>query len=99
MIGDIADRTPNASKDDICNALGLDQSIGSVCMRPGLPYGGPCYPRDNRALAHYAQVVGVRADIPLATDAYNEYHSNVIVETLLKSGQEQVPMRMTRSNS
>lgn len=35
MIGDIADRTPGANKDDIADALGCDDSIGRKCIRPG----------------------------------------------------------------
>ena len=70
LIGDIADRTPGADKHDICRALGRDTSIGPKCLRPGFGFGGPCYPRDNRALAQYAASVGIRATIPEATDAH-----------------------------
>jgi len=54
MIGDLADRTPGAEKHEICDALKKDRSMGPICMTPGYGYGGPCYPRDNKALATYA---------------------------------------------
>ena len=36
-----------------------DRSIGPIGMRPGYGYGGPCYPRDNQALALYARQIGI----------------------------------------
>ena len=86
LIGDIADRTPGADKHDICRALGRDTSIGPKCLRPGFGFGGPCYPRDNRALAQYAASVGIRATIPEATDAYNELHHDLMAATILARG-------------
>ena len=88
MIGDIADRTPGADKFDICNALGMDASIGPKCIRPGYGYGGPCYPRDNRALAKYAESIGIEATIPVASDKYNEFHHDVMASELLERGDD-----------
>ena len=59
MIGDIADLTPNANKYDILSAVGCDSRIGSKCLIPGYAFGGPCFPRDNRALSYYANSFGV----------------------------------------
>lgn len=84
MIGDIADATAGADKYDICRALGMDASIGAVCMRPGYGYGGPCYPRDNRALGVYAASVGIKATISQATDEYNELHHDRMAAQLVK---------------
>ena len=55
MIGDIADRTKGADKFDILKAVGQDSRIGDKCLMPGYGYGGPCFPRDNRALGWYAK--------------------------------------------
>lgn len=82
MIGDLADRTPGAEKHEICNALKKDRSIGSICMTPGYGYGGPCYPRDNKALSIYARQVGIRPLLPVATDEYNDLHHSLMVEEL-----------------
>jgi len=85
MIGDIADRTEGAEKHEICNALKADRSIGPICMTPGYGFGGPCYPRDNKALAKYAEKVGVAPLIPKATDDYNDIHHEIM--TKLQLGQ------------
>jgi UDPglucose 6-dehydrogenase len=83
MIGDIADRTQGAEKHEICNALKSDKSIGPICMTPGYGFGGPCYPRDNKALALYAKAVGVEPLIPKATDDYNDvHHANMTLNLL-----------------
>ena len=66
MIGDIADRTEGAEKKEICNTLKLDRSIGPISMTPGYGFGGPSYPRDNKAM--YARQLGIQPLIPIATD-------------------------------
>jgi hypothetical protein len=56
--------------------------IGSKYLKPGYGFGGPCFPRDNRALAGHAQAVGVDAMIPLSTDRYNKYHTKLMAEEM-----------------
>ena len=85
MIGDIADRTEGAEKHEICDALKTDRSIGSICMTPGYGFGGPCYPRDNKALALYANQLGVQPLIPIATDEYNAFHHGLMVDAFEKN--------------
>jgi UDPglucose 6-dehydrogenase len=55
MIGDIADKTSGADKFDILAAVGHDSRIGTKCLLPGYGFGGPCFPRDNRARGWYAK--------------------------------------------
>src|ERR1700733_2150050 len=83
MIADIADNTPAADKVAILEAVGLDRRIGSLCLKPGYGFGGPCWPRDNRALGSYARQCGVEPLIPDATDASNKLHTQYMVEKLL----------------
>ena len=89
MIGDIADRTPGANKFEICNALKSDRSIGPICMTPGYGFGGPCYPRDNKAFAIYAAQLGVKALIPVATDDYNDFHHKLMACQLDEQTQDE----------
>merc|ERR1712146_24947 len=88
MVGDIADRTPGADKNELLAAVGADSRIGGKCLRPGYGFGGPCFPRDNRALGGYAEMVGVPPLIPKATDAYNRVHSEFQAEALLAKNQD-----------
>ena len=83
MIGDIADATPGAQKDDILRAVGSDSRVGNKCILPGYGFGGPCFPRDNRALGTYARSVGVEPTLCDATDEYNRLHAEIMTKTLL----------------
>jgi UDPglucose 6-dehydrogenase len=69
---------------DIVNAaVGRDSRIGNKYLRSGGPYGGPCFPRDNRALAYVAKTVSVHPYIPIATDMVNDQTLNRILGTIL----------------
>lgn len=83
MIGDIADATIGADKFDILKAVGEDSRIGRKCILPGYGFGGPCFPRDNRALGMYARKVGIKPTICEATDEYNRLHAEVMAKALL----------------
>ena len=54
MIGDLL-KSKNCNPDVVLNAIGTDSRIGSKCFKYGFGYGGPCLPRDNRALYYYVK--------------------------------------------
>ncbi len=56
----------------VCAAVGADPHIGSGYLGPGLPFGGPCYPRDNPAMAAAATTAGIPAILAQAVEAANE---------------------------
>lgn len=82
-IADIADRTPGADKHAILAALGSDQRVGPQCLRPGYGFGGPCFPRDNRAFGAYARSVGIEPVLCEATDKANQLHAQAMTQQLL----------------
>jgi len=86
MIGDVADKTPGADKNDILTAVGSDKRIGYRYLEPGYSYGGPCFPRDNRALGGYIEKIGIPPLIPRATDEMNKLHTKFQARQLLDSG-------------
>lgn len=88
MIGDIADVTPNADKYDILSAVGCDSRIGSKCLIPGYAYGGPCFPRDNRALGYYAKTIGIIPMLPEATDKINNMHTEKQIQDYIDKGKD-----------
>jgi nucleotide sugar dehydrogenase len=85
MIGDLADITPGADKFDILNAVGSDKRVGHKYLKPGYAYGGPCFPRDNRALGGYIKKMGLEPLIPEATDRSNKLHNDFQAQQLLDS--------------
>jgi UDPglucose 6-dehydrogenase len=68
----IAEQFPKADINMILDAIGTDTRIGHKYLRPGLSYGGPCFPRDNRLLAFAAREVGMEAPLAEASDRTNE---------------------------
>jgi len=84
MIGDIADRY-NCEAERILEAIGTDSRIGKKYLKPGFGFGGPCFPRDNKALAKCAEEVGVSAEISKATDKMNKLHLGYQVDLIIKN--------------
>jgi UDPglucose 6-dehydrogenase len=84
-IADIAASTPGADADAILAAVGADSRVGQKCLKPGYGFGGPCFPRDNEALGHYAASIGREPLLPRATDAANAAHRAFQVEQLLRA--------------
>jgi UDPglucose 6-dehydrogenase len=52
--------------------LGSDSRIGHKCLAGSLAYGGPCFPRDNKAFASVARRLGCEAKLAIATDEVNQ---------------------------
>lgn len=90
MVSNIADNTPNANKDDILPAVGSDSRIGEKCLMPGFGFGGPCFPRDNRALGTHARNVGVNPCVSDATDQFNKLHADYIAARMIKTTATEV---------
>ncbi len=75
MLAELCSRVRGGDIDAVTTALGMDARIGSRYLKGGLGYGGPCFPRDNRALSRFAESIGVEAPIPRATHAANLGHT------------------------
>lgn len=73
MIGDIT-LAVGGNPHKVLKAIGEDSRIGNKYLGYGFGYGGPCFPRDNRALAAFAGDIGVKAAISLASDSSNKDH-------------------------
>lgn len=74
MVSDLCDEA-GANKHTVLNAIGADSRIGRKYFQPGLSFGGPCFPRDTRALKQLMDQHGVPSDILKATTEYNHYHN------------------------
>jgi len=76
----IAEQFPKADINMILDAIGTDTRIGHKYLRPGLSFGGPCFPRDNRLLAYAARQVGMEAPLAEASDRTNELTKSNLFE-------------------
>jgi len=74
MIGD-ALRTCGQDAEPALEFIGSDARIGNKCLKYGWGYGGPCFPRDNRALSTFLREVGSYDYLPVAAHESNERHA------------------------
>lgn len=80
MLARLCEAFPGADADAVSAALGLDSRIGGKYLRGAISYGGPCFPRDNRALARVAASVGVPVNLPEETDRFNRWQLAWLVD-------------------
>lgn len=72
FISELCDLNGNSSANEVLEAIGSDKRIGRAYLKPGTPFGGPCFPRDNVALARFGESIGASASLPLVVHEYNE---------------------------
>jgi len=71
MLARLCEKLPEADVNVVTDALGLDTRIGPKYLKGAVSYGGPCFPRDNRAFAALASRVGASSGLAEATDIFN----------------------------
>ena len=88
MIGDIVISSGGDPKT-VLSAIGEDTRIGPKYLGYGYGYGGPCFPRDNRALAIYAKDLGIDALISIASDESNADHLDYQVKQFIENNDKE----------
>ncbi len=73
MIADMCDHLADADADVVTRAVGGDSRVGRKYLKGAIGYGGPCFPRDNKAFAALGRKLGVNAELAEATDKINEH--------------------------
>lgn len=71
MLARLCEQLPEADVDVVTSALGSDSRIGRKYLKGAIGYGGPCFPRDNVALAVLGRRLGASVALPEATDLAN----------------------------
>lgn len=82
-IGDLA-RQAGANEEQILSAIGSDSRVGGKYLKYGFGFGGPCFPRDNRALQKFADQIGQALPLSAATDEVNDAHLQHQVKELME---------------
>lgn len=70
----------------ILTFVGLDSRIGSKSLLPGMPFGGPCFPRDNRMFQFVADKYNVVPHLAEATDSINFDRLHQLVRQVAEDG-------------
>ena len=71
-----------ANVDMVRKGIGADTRIGSRFLYPGCGYGGSCFPKDVKALAHTAREYGYTMGVIEAVEAVNERQKEIVVKKL-----------------
>jgi UDPglucose 6-dehydrogenase len=69
---------------EVARGMGLDQRIGSSFLRPGIGYGGSCFPKDVSALKMLAGNSGYHFQLLGAVIEVNELQKRRVVQKLQK---------------
>lgn len=77
----ICDRL-GADVNEVAAGMGYDKRIGRAFLNAGLGYGGSCFPKDVRALAHMADEAGLHPQLLDAVMSINEDQRLVVVDKL-----------------
>lgn len=85
QLAEICAGIPNADADVVSKAIGCDTRIGSKYIKAGTAFGGPCFPRDNRAYQYAAKLAGTDAPLAAATDTINLRQTNRLVQMITKN--------------
>ena len=78
---------------DVRRGIGHDARIGFQFLMPGVGYGGSCFPKDVRALAHLAQQFGLNPHMLLAVDAVNNAQKLTLVNRIVSHWGEDLSGR------
>jgi UDPglucose 6-dehydrogenase len=69
--------------DTVTKAIGLDSRIGSKYMKAASPYGGPCFPRDTRAMTYLFDKASIKWSLSNTTENLNKNHIEFITHKIL----------------
>jgi UDPglucose 6-dehydrogenase len=73
-----------ADVSEVARGIGLDQRIGSHFLRPGIGYGGSCFPKDVSALKQLAGNSGYHFQLLTSVIEVNELQKRRVIAKLQK---------------
>lgn len=71
-----------ANVDMVRKGIGSDSRIGNKFLYPGCGYGGSCFPKDVKALAHTAREYGYTMGVIEAVEEVNARQKEIVVKKL-----------------
>ncbi|MGB2711299.1 MAG: UDP-glucose/GDP-mannose dehydrogenase family protein [Conexibacter sp.] len=86
FINEIANVCEETGADvlEVARGMGLDQRIGQSFLRPGIGYGGSCFPKDVSALKQLAGNSGYHFQLLTAVIEVNELQKRRVISKLQK---------------
>ena len=83
MMAELCEKISGADIDVVSRILESDHRVGKNLLSGGLSYGGPCLPRDNKAIRYFFRKILKKEDFLVkSADDYNNTNEDRIIETL-----------------
>jgi UDPglucose 6-dehydrogenase len=84
FINEIANLCESVGADvhQIARGIGLDNRIGKKFLHPGPGFGGSCFPKDTRSIAHYAKAASSPLEIVEAVIRVNERQHALMIDKI-----------------
>jgi GDP-mannose 6-dehydrogenase len=76
----------------IMDLLGQDTrlNVSTYYLQPGNPFGGPCLPKDVRALTHHGRIQGMQLPVLESLLPSNDRHQQHLLQLIAESGQREI---------
>jgi len=87
QIAMLCHKTPHANAGDVLGAIGDDSRIGHKYFSPGVWPGGPCFPRDCRALSVHAAAVGCPSLLIDGVDVFTNVMAHWLAAHVMEQGE------------
>lgn len=81
MLLSVCSEVPGANVDRVTGALA--HRMGRRFFKGAVPYGGPCWPRDNEAFSVFMEAIHTPSALPRAVHAFNEQHGRYVLRKIL----------------
>jgi UDPglucose 6-dehydrogenase len=81
----LAESLGDVDIDKVTNAIGMDSRIGSKYMKAAAPYGGPCFPRDTRAMTFLFDSADIPWSLSSTTENLNKNHVHFITQKIISA--------------
>jgi UDPglucose 6-dehydrogenase len=87
FINEIANLCEKVGADvhSIARGIGLDRRIGPKFLHAGPGFGGSCFPKDTRSVAHFAREIGQELEIIESVIRVNERQRERMVEKVVEA--------------
>jgi len=82
QLSEICQALPFGDADEVLSAIAKDSRIGTKYLLSAPAFGGPCFPRDNRAFSKLAGDLGIDATLSKGTDQINVRQVTRLIEQI-----------------
>ena len=82
QLSEICQALPFGDADEVLSAIAKDSRIGAKYLHSAPAFGGPCFPRDNRAFSKLASDLGIDAALSGGTDQINLRQATRLIEQI-----------------